>query len=88
MTHFDHILLGLIVGGGGFLWRVVQDGLAQSATLKVAKNDIEIGIREAEQDRAEVEEEADRIRENLDKALSELETVTAEYDELMRATRS
>ena len=82
MTHADHIMIGLMVGAAGALWRIGKDGLAQMKTLKDSKREINRAIVDTESEKSEVEEEISHMRDSLDTSISDLEKLKARYDEL------
>lgn len=82
MTHTEHILIGLIIGGVLVLWRVASDGLAQMATLRASQKEVDQAIAETEREQAETAEETEELRNELGASITELENLTNEYNRL------
>lgn len=84
MTHIDHIMIGLMVGALGVLWKLGSDGMAQVKTLRASHREIERAISDTESEKADVEEETEHLREVLGESVTELEKLKLEYDQLMQ----
>jgi chromosome segregation ATPase len=87
MTHTEHVLIGLLVGGAFVLWRVASDGLAQLATLRSSRNEIDQAVAGTERDQAAADEEIEELRSDLGASVVELEALTQEYDRLQRSRK-
>lgn len=85
MTNADHIMIGLMIGAAGVLWRVGREGLEQYQTLSKSRHEINQATAETESEKAEVEEEMSHLRDSLDESVKELERLKLEHDELMRS---
>ena len=82
MTHTEHVMIGLIIGGAAVLWRVASDGLAQLKTLKASKKEIDQAVAETEREQRDAEEETEELRRDLGESVAELEKLTKEYNQL------
>ena len=85
MTHTEHVLIGLIIGGAFVLWQVASDGLAQVTTLLISRKEIDRAVAGTERDQVAAEEEIEELRSDLGASIVELEALTQKYDRLERS---
>jgi hypothetical protein len=85
MTHTEHVLIGLIIGGAFVLWQVASDGLAQVTTLRISRKEIDRAVAGTERDQVAAEEEIEELRSDLGASIVELEALTQKYDRLQRS---